>query len=510
MEDYEQCIDHLEHVVQENVALLENDEKYDTAYWETVIPTIADCHMKLHRFSTAAEWYRKIVDRALEKDDLTKHDQSCCLIRALIQQRAFSDSLQLLRILDSRRQDGKSMLRAMLENPYNEVHQHVVTLAHRAGVLADMEAYYQQAILSAGGSEQATVSFLEFRRLILHWHCGPAISRASIITEWETLMDSVKGNGQAEFTMRISLAQAFLDLARTAGFRSSDTEMYITRLNSLVQKHKDVDVWLPFDIKIILARLLSLSGNVDGARDLLRDEVRKAIKQAREEEDPREGYQLLAFVFPLFDDDVNANAAWLLLEPTREPNQSDKHNKATTTAGEDRLASENSCVIVDGGIESNTIEATPNDDTAQTIPSKTLIAKDKKKLRGVIYFSCDGDCGRKWRFADDMYICKDCLCVQLDSTCYKKLKAGALDPTICGPDHEHLYIPPFDIEAWQELDPKMMRLGDAVVEREQWLKDVERDWNLEVERVVVVDSVDHSEERDTVAGLDTPAKTPAN
>lgn len=502
MEDYVSCIQQLEHVAQEHAELLGSDDKYEKAYWETVIPTIAQCHMNLKQFDTAAVWYRKIVNRVLEKNDFNGDaaEHLCALIGALNEQQAFTDSLDLLKTLDDGRQDGKSVLHTMLGSPYTDVHRHILTLAHRASAFADMEAYYMQAIQAAGVSavKDGTVSFMEFSRWRLQWYCSSLTPRETIITEWEAILDTMKKQQAAEydyygarFAIVRQLGQALLDTAKASGIQTVDTQVYTARLNNLIQEHEKMDLFLPLNSKLTLARFLHLSGDDGGAKEVLRDEVRKAIKQVREEKDPRGGYELLASMFPVLDDDINAYAAWLLLEPNRVLESENR-----STSAQHQMASSNSTECVNGELShgeadnnrtDGVTDQVVSDGSASAVNSNGSKPLDKAKLRGRTFFSCDGACGRSWRFVDDMYVCKDCLCVQLDPGCYGKLKAGTLDITICSPDHEHLYIPPFDIEAWQALDPKMMRLGSEIIEREKWLQNLEKDWELEQETPAVDD-----------------------
>jgi hypothetical protein len=98
--------------------------------------------------------------------------------------------------------------------------------------------------------------------------------------------------------------------------------------------------------------------------------------------------------------------------------------------------------------------------------------------RGIALF-CDGDCGRSWDYADDIWVCRDCLCVQLDTGCLEKLRRIELPITICNPKHEHLHVLSFDKHAWKGISSADLIVGSEVMSRDAWLSMLEQEWCIE-------------------------------
>lgn len=102
--------------------------------------------------------------------------------------------------------------------------------------------------------------------------------------------------------------------------------------------------------------------------------------------------------------------------------------------------------------------------------------------------TCDGRCGKKWTYLDNIWFCKVCSDIQFDDVCLEKLHNGALPRFVCSPDHEFLYVP-----SWMEefratgkgrvrsggtlQDGK--RVGGSIVPVIEWLNNVREKWGME-------------------------------
>lgn len=157
----------------------------------------------------------------------------------------------------------------------------------------------------------------------------------------------------------------------------------------------------------------------------------------------------------------------------------DGTSSSTPSEGEDDSGDEDVSGAEDE-YESSQEEAGSDQDEDKD--SKIVHAADgSPALRGWLHSYCDG-CGTSWTYVDNIYCCKDCLDVQLEPNCYAALKTGTLDPKICGKDHEFLHIPPFDEAEWRALATEdNVRVGNRVMPRKEWLKDIKNQWGIDTE-----------------------------
>jgi hypothetical protein len=94
-----------------------------------------------------------------------------------------------------------------------------------------------------------------------------------------------------------------------------------------------------------------------------------------------------------------------------------------------------------------------------------------KTWRGDIHLRFDGQCGHTWTFADDIYVCRDCLDVQFEEGCLKKLREGTLERKICGKGHSFLHVPKWDDVEWSDV-----KIPEGV---KQWLNEIRKEWDFE-------------------------------
>lgn len=207
---------------------------------------------------------------------------------------------------------------------------------------------------------------------------------------------------------------------------------------------------------------------------MLKPFVQKALEQARTPDNAQDGYERLALILPAINDDVNALAAWFAMSPLlvkEDDGSKDSHTLPTTDS-----------ILSDSTEPAATAGATEHSYSSDEDDSPDKSDEDKEDSddhsRGIAFF-CDGDCGRSWEYADDIWICRDCLCVQLDTSCLEKLRRSELPITICDPKHEHLHVPPFDKLAWKSIGSDDLKVGSDVMSRDAWLAMLEQEWGIE-------------------------------
>ncbi|KAL9068112.1 MAG: hypothetical protein Q9157_006608 [Trypethelium eluteriae] len=497
------CIEQLEAIMSSHDSLLGKDEKYEKAYWDSLVGTMGDCHLRLAQFSTAATWYWRTFDHALEIKSFseTAEDHVCALVGALNKQGSISDALEILHRLNRNMQDGQSWLMKTLQKPYSDMHNHMVVLAHTLQLFSEMDILYDSVRENNLALEASGASLhLRFCRWRLRWFCGPLDIRGSCLNEMESIIRITKDENKewSGFTRRSAvkeLAHALRTMAMQARGNPTESQLHLDRLSGLSSDTSDMAArfWWK-DVRLILGRCYHLAGDDDKAHKVLRPLVRKAIHLGKEDRTAAEGYEQLALILPVLDDDINALAAWSLLEPLRE-DKVERVAKTDAKYTEDSMNSSSEAQTASNLANGDELDGNTSHDPNSTIEQGTIpdvssaaIPVDSRppKLKGQSYFSCNGGCDRNWSYADDIWTCRDCFETQFDQQCYEKLKAGQLDVLTCHQDHKHLHIPKFDEKAWRAQDPESVKVGSEVMKRKRWLTELGKQWDIDsLERAVI-------------------------
>jgi hypothetical protein len=249
----------------------------------------------------------------------------------------------------------------------------------------------------------------------------------------------------------------------------------INKLNKLSEINDDINTYSIYrEAKLALARFLTTRDKLEQAREVLRPLVAKALEQARTADESEDGYERLALILPRINDDVNALAAWSTLSPSAVE-EDDGPERNDTSPANDSVPNGATDPAARAGATEHGRSPDKDDRRDESAEGK----KDRDDLTGNISFFCDGCCGRRWTYADDIWVCRDCLCVQLDTGCLEKLRRGELPITICHPKHEHLHVPPFDEHAWKGISPADLRVGSKIISRDVWLATLKQEWGIE-------------------------------
>ncbi|KAL3490234.1 hypothetical protein BJX62DRAFT_252146 [Aspergillus germanicus] len=227
---------------------------------------------------------------------------------------------------------------------------------------------------------------------------------------------------------------------KAMALQSSDLAAeYIQHLEDIISFKKPDDALLLFwsHPSCLLARYHRLQGNHDKAKSILRFYIKLNL-DLLSDDDPlndSEAYHDLAVLFMFAGDDIDALAAWSLITPTNVPE-----------AG-------------NGGL-GNT-------------------EKNNHKLVGPMLAYCDGECGTRWTFADDFYVCKACFDVRFDEICLHNLRAGTLKRKVCNPEHDMMHVPGYDPSERNRIGKGNVKVGEDIVPVEEWLRRIRRDWGLD-------------------------------
>jgi tetratricopeptide (TPR) repeat protein len=462
---------------------LGQDDKYDKIYWEIVVPRMGNCHVNLKAYPEAAVWFRRSYQHNIAKDELSDvtEEMTCKLLGAYREQNDAQQAFEIIRTLDARLKDGKSWLARMLENPCSDLHEHLILLAHDNESYTIVDTYYERTI--KGTDEKAEKSgarhFLEYTKGRLHFYCGPSDTRKLLLSRWEAIANHLREHDSlwGWWTRRALVREytkLWVSLSLQSVIEEHEQQELTDKLNKLSEINNDLNTYSVYcEAKLALARVLSKDGKFEEAREVLRPLVKKAVEQARTVDESEDGYERLALILPVINDDVNALAAWSTLSPLRlKDEDSLEQGDASYTSESNTSGSPEPAAIT--GVPANSYSA--DEDDSQDEPAED--EKHREDLVGNIGFSCDGRCGRDWDYADDIWVCRDCLCVQLDTGCFEKLKRGELPVTICHPEHDYLHVPPFDLHAWKAMESTTLRVGSEIVSRDAWLTMLEKEWSI--------------------------------
>lgn len=324
-----------------------------------------------------------------------------------------------------------------------------------------------------------------------------------------------------------------IHLDKLVNLTESTSEMYETRTG------------------LLLGRYYALTGKVEKARVYFRKKMQSGL-DLLSDEDPNNdwmGYLQLAETLMHFGDDLNALSAYSLLipddvkaSPVEARNMNKPKQEGIDEKEDDDHKSEENCMK--SGAESSKAEEVQREATVvakhdnrisetedsgeeehaeatekaeSNVTSEEVALKEENpenylvvaglkneippttvQVRsGDLGNQCDGRCGTRWFYADDIYSCKYCPDVQFDKPCLDKLRAGTLNRHVCGADHEFLHVPKWSDEAFREVgygNVKVggemvdgIRVGGEVVEIEQWLDRLREEW--EVSKPVKVEEV---------------------
>ncbi|OQV03546.1 hypothetical protein CLAIMM_08579 [Cladophialophora immunda] len=255
--------------------------------------------------------------------------------------------------------------------------------------------------------------------------------------KWGTWVDTV-----------VSLAARFITAhhfsqALAAHKEGKDSTFHISNIEELIKRVHSAWYYdyngMEKKVRTFLGSYYARSGQNQQARKVLQNDMRDALLLLSDDDPDNDwqGYIAMAEVSMHAGDDLNALSAWSLLAP-KEVNE-ESAGDATTD-------------------------------------------------RGDTIFSCDGNCGRRWSHADDMYMCKICPDVELDAGCLEKLKTGTLNRYICDASHDWLHVPSWPYDNYRVADKGKVvvggemadgrRVGGEKVPVNVWIQGIYEQWGI--------------------------------
>lgn len=277
------------------------------------------------------------------------------------------------------------------------------------------------------------------------------------------------------------IAETYLHRAKNIGIENRLARGLLARLEAL-PKHLDKDDIYLLHINRLLGRGYSLMGAEAAARKTLRKEVQTALELLSNDDisNDWQGYKALALALTPLSNDVNALAAWSLLCPTTDFKADESDSDSFSSSDEDE-ATARADDVEDDNCATTSIVTGDDSDIVNTVSTDSFKATHKNSSHNEgdspLGNLCDGLCSRLWSFPDDMYFCKDCRDVQLDTPCYEKLKGGTLKfgRAHCHTSHDFLHVPSWDVEAIQKVPQGSVKIDEQILTIKEWLDDIKKE-----------------------------------
>ena len=228
---------------------------------------------------------------------------------------------------------------------------------------------------------------------------------------------------------------------------------------------------------LILALLYNMFGREEEARSIFREHIRLGVDLLTDSDPSNDwqGYNKLGEALFRAGDEQGAVAAMVWESPDDEDDArhakalADANGAATITP----LAQTESLKQV--ASSANKMPAVETTELDAESDNASATSKDEVTESNDDWWSCDGTCGKNFRHADDLYICRYCLGpYSFEKKCYELLKQDELPINVCGHKHEFVQLP----EVPRPAPRDMVWLGGKYVPIKEWLAQLKKDWEL--------------------------------
>lgn len=519
------ALKYLHQIKSDHLSRLDEDPRLKKAYWMTLLPEEGHNQWSLKDFAEAETCFRKVIGESEDKDAISAHKDSMALLFELWDERRAYDSAldqvkQWMASTDPSTNKAHWFLLMWDSEPFHKCL--ASTVARREDSIAICDAYEEILASLDPMKDSKTIRDLRCSYATVKYHSSCSfVQRNVAFHQWEHVIltsgDEPESWSPAPEANRC-LSRRLLDDAIASGLTplSHQASEYADMLENLGSS----DVRFVQDVRegnedphLPLIRLYFLAGYQEKVQELAMDRLRSIFDRwPSSPQSPAllDRYAWLGQVFSVMGDDANAVAAWGLLQPKR-PNavdaedtvagaektngegSSNQRNNVSASQGatDDKVTEDNAERTIDSRAAEKGDEETTNGTPKAKIDPQSEADADPKApeqktpladLESDVGFWCD-NCNVKFKAMADVYICKRCLNLHLCTKCYPKLQNDELHVLICSPKHEHLYMPPFDRERWESMDPESMVVNGEIVPRAVWLDGLREKWGLRQESI---------------------------
>jgi hypothetical protein len=445
-----------------------------------------------------AAWLRKLerhveardIYTTMLQDDFDDNEVRLQYIYTLCETQSYGEVVETLDQLNQTDEKTKKNLLTHFihSNADNADYHNIISRAFKqVDGIHQIQAYYEIAIAEANRDETKRNSAMQVAAYVLTYHLATIlwtygeglVEKEKAIKLWEQLTDpkkKVEPYTQMFQTQTLAsrrLAGIYLAKAVEVGHDSKVAAEMLAKVRAFALAPKgerldDEDQYgigmSPIQVRSLLGRYHTKVGKIQEARKLLRIDVDVGLKLLSDEdpENDFQGYRKLGDAFMDFGDDINATAAWSLIQPTRGLAEYRDAIKLID-------ASDNPAQSQDhDNPASNPEEVTDTSSTAY-----------KHLLEGPLYYTCDGRCGKDWTYADEFNVCRECVDIQFCVPCLEKVQKGELTRDVCNKNHTFLHIPAWGLETLERGEAGKVLVGDRVLDvKKEWLEGIKREWGL--------------------------------
>ena len=477
---------------------LEKDDSYMEAYWD-MLKREGDCYRECHEYGMAVQSFQDLLGQNISETS----GMSWFHLHALLglfttwtDMKSFLSIINLVRSWKDATAKGPGstswLRRASHESA---LHTCIILAEKHVGAVEEIISLYEEAINykpldqpAMDISVEATRQ-LQYFQAVLRFHGSKSRKdQYQSIQCWEDIVLHSDKNSASYMTARNAtrnLAPNLLDMAiaKLAEAPSSCSEDFASRLENLVNQNTTIICNLRqgyFDPRLCLARLYCVKQNHASASAQAQVRLCSAFDKWPEATDDASfsiRFSNLAQTLTVLDKDADAIAAWQAIGPY-QPSSTTNAKVDGSGAGEllQPISEPPNKIRVPATSDKN-LEDGPAASSSTTTATKAYLTG----------FGCDGGCGTKWTdMLADCWMCKHCLCVQLCQGCYKKLLEDNLHPLVCNKNHQMLFLPPFDWEAWRTTPADMMIVDKQLVPRKDWVDKIRKEYNVQQEEIDVI------------------------
>ncbi|KAL9113689.1 MAG: hypothetical protein Q9227_002134 [Pyrenula ochraceoflavens] len=501
--DWEKALYHQEFLIERarKGVRIHDDIEPENFLDEDLLPNAALWYRKVHKFDRAREIYDELLRKSPLDDDLRLE-----YIFLLCETKSFGEIVEMLQELKGEYdEDAKAdrLSQFFCSHAWNtKYHSSIVQVYKQVGNILEIKNHYRQAVDAASEQKKKQVNhtvntyglLAYYLAKVLYEHSGNPEEREEAIELWERVValdTSQTGLLYSQMLCARRLGNIYIAKAIEAGHDSSTADQMLTKLRKFESSKAsdNVDTELTISqshLRSLMGRYYSAVQEFKKAKEQLRADVEVGIKLLSDDdpENDYQGYRKLGDAFMDFGDDNNAIAAWMMIQPTRGiPHPQAAPPKSADTLVEDPSAySANS---VDQDCEQSIDHVRDGVDNSEdhvsyrpSILRRSNASGMGLRPTGPISYSCDGECGTTWTFADDIYVCRECLDVQFDERCVTRLQRGNLGLEVCDPEHTFMHVPSWDLESFDRARNKKVLVGDQVLGLGEWLDGIKKAWDL--------------------------------
>lgn len=410
------------------------------------------------------------------------------LVRTLCHCKRFSEVVELVQALQ-KEVDEKTNITAtsrfLQSHAFNDTcHALVVSAFRQENRFGEVQSYYRLAIkdcLSGDRTGQWRTYYLTDQLASILFKFGESSKdREEAINLWERVVKERRDNMTQCI---IQLCKAYLAQALKAGAGSLVADTMLAKIKTFLpttgDESEEADVSQSF-VRALLARYYRAVDDPTKAQETLRPDMELALKLLfdNDKENDWQGYRKLADALMDFGAFKDAQAAWSLIQPTQGIPHLLQHPRSPTVPANPDVPSTE--VGPPGhAIAEDAQRLSAEDVSSSSTPPKLKRANTTISPVGPLNYYCDGRCGTSWTYADNFYICSECIDIQFSEDCLKKLQAGQLEREVCDPGHRFLHVP-----AWTLVNAELARdgkvlVGDAVRDITVWLEEIKQAWDLD-------------------------------